>query len=359
MRITILLLFTCLAFCSFSQTISSKVHNKIVPNIIESNLENSSFRNDSITQIINLINTTPPNDFRGLVIIKNDSLVLEEYFNTYWRGTIHDIRSAGKSVTALLLGIALDKGIIKNVEQNIYDFFPKYKKDEERDIRIKHLLIMSSGLDANVFNEKSEGYGLNWIFKNDWVKHVLNLSMIFKPGEKWVYNDAAAMIIGAIIEKQSGQKLSDFANEYLFEPLGIKEYYWFTGSGGRTGAMGNLYISTLDFAKIGQLIINKGMCKGKQIISKSWIGEISTSKMNIKDIVPFANAYSYFWYISNYNANGINYDYLYAAGNGGNLLFVVPVEKLVVALTSSAYGEGLGQFRSNKIFQLILESIKN
>src|SRR5690606_17073996 len=98
--------------------------------------------------------SNPSKDFRGLVIIKDNKLVLEEYFNTFWRETIHDIRSAGKSVTALLLGIAIDKGLVKNTDQSIYDFFagPKYtqpKTDGHRRIKIKHLLAMSSGLSAD------------------------------------------------------------------------------------------------------------------------------------------------------------------------------------------------------------------
>ncbi len=322
-------------------------------------LEKSGFVSDSITQIINLINTTEPFDFRGLVIIKNDSLALEEYFNTYWKETIHDIRSAGKSITALLLGIAIDKGLIKDVEQNIYNFFPRHEKPRYRDIKILHLLMMSSGLDADAFDESSKGNVQNWLVKDDWVGHVLNLPMKYNPGEKWVYNDAAAMLIGAIVEEQSGQSLSDFANEHLFKPLGIREFYWYKGSAGRTGAMGNLYISTLDFAKIGQLVLNIGKWNGEQIISENWINEISVPRLNIEEIAPFAKNYGYFWYLGEYEANGCTYEYLNAAGNGGNLLFIVPKESLVVALTSSAYGEDRGQFRSNKIFQLILESMKN
>src|SRR6266567_2393356 len=79
---------------------------------------------DSIKNLIQLINTNPPNDFRGMVVIKDNKLVVEKYFNTYWRATVLDIRSAGKGVTSLLLGIALDKGLVRNIEQSIYDFFP-------------------------------------------------------------------------------------------------------------------------------------------------------------------------------------------------------------------------------------------
>jgi CubicO group peptidase (beta-lactamase class C family) len=173
---------------------------------------------DTITKVIQLINSTPPNDFRGMVVIKDNKLVVEEYFNTYWRETIHDIRSAGKGVTSLLLGIAIDKGLIKDVEQSIYDFLPSPKfnqpaKDAHQDIKIKHLLTMSSGLSADDNDENSPGSSLNWLTKDNWVNFAISLPMIFTPGQKYVYNDVCPMLIGAIIEETSGKKLSDFAKE--------------------------------------------------------------------------------------------------------------------------------------------------
>jgi len=180
----------------------------------------------------------------------------------------------------------------------VFDFFPDLKTKENENITIKHLLMMSSGLDADTFDPTSEGFSLNWIAKENWVEHVSQLSLKFKSGEKWVYNDACAMLIGAIIEEKSGQKLADFAKEHLFDPLAIKEFYWYTGKGGRTGAMGNLYISTLDFAKIGTLMLNQGLWDGKRIVSSNWVNEITVPRISIEGIVPNAENYGYFWYMS-------------------------------------------------------------
>jgi len=321
-------------------------------------IEHTVIDQDSIENLINLIKATPPFDFRGLVVLKDDKIVLEEYFATYWRSTIHDIRSAGKSITSILLGIAIDKGLIVSTDQKVFDFFPELKTKENENITIKHLLMMSSGLDADTFDPKSEGYSMNWIAKKNWVEHVSKLSFTFRSGEKWVYNDASAMLIGAIIEEKSGQKLADFAKDNLFDPLSIKEFYWYTGEGGRTGAMGNLYISTLDFAKIGALMLNQGLWDGERIVSSNWIKEITSPKISIEEIVPNAEDYGYFWYMSSKTVNDMDFEYYYASGNGGNMLYILPNEKLVVCLTSSAYGLGRGGFRSNVIFEKILASIK-
>lgn len=331
-----------------------------ISDLPRTDLASAKMSQDTITKVIQLINSTPPNDFRGMVVIKDNKLVVEEYFNTYWRETIHDIRSAGKSVTSLLLGIAIDKGLIKDVEQSIYDFLPGPKfiqpaNDAHRDIKIKHLLTMSSGLSADDNDDNSPGSSANWLTKDDWVNFAISLPMIFTPGQKFVYNDICPMLIGAIIEEKSGRKLSDFANENLFTPLGIREFYWYTASNGRTGPMGNLYLSTLDFAKLGQLVINKGLWQGKKIVSPTWINEISRKRFDLDD--RFANAYGYFWWGATKHINGKKYECFYASGNGGNVLFIVPGEKLVVCLTSSAYGQGYGHHRAHNIFEYVLKSL--
>jgi CubicO group peptidase (beta-lactamase class C family) len=121
--------------------------------------------------------------------------------------------------------------------------------------------------------------------------------------------------------------------------------------------MGNLYISTLDFAKIGQLLINKGQWQGKSIVSSSWISEIYKTRFDISKDDPFAKSYGYFWFATTKEANGKTFDCMYASGNGGNLLFIVPSENLVVSLTASAYGQRYGNRRSHNIFTRILRSI--
>lgn len=354
--IIVLTITNCLGQNNFSDKLKPPI-----PELPKTDFTSAGIISDSISNLIKLINTTPPNDFRGMIIIKDNKLVLEEYFNTYWRETIHDIRSAGKSITSLLLGIAIDKGLIKNVEQSVYGFFTKTgytspPKDAHLDIKIKNLLSMSSGLSADD-NSNSPGSTANWLIKNDWVNFTTSLPMIFKPGEKYVYNDVCPMLIGAIIEEVSGQKLADFANDNLFKPLGIKEFYWYTAPNGKTGPMGNLYVSALDFSKIGQLVLNKGKWQDKQIVSSSWINELLQKKIEVSKDDPFASGYSYLWFLGSKEVKGHKIEYVYASGNGGNNVFVVPSQNLVVCLTSSAYGQGYGGFRSQNIFKFILESL--
>jgi CubicO group peptidase (beta-lactamase class C family) len=323
-------------------------------------LSSVGMKPDTIARLIDLIRSTPPRDFRALVVIKDNKLVVEEYFNTYWRETIHDIRSAGKGITALLLGIAIDKGLVKSTEQSIYDFFPRKKfgvpDAAHKSIKIKHLLNMSSGLYVDDNNDNAPGNTANWLLKDNWVNFATSVPMAFTPGEKYVYADICPMLIGAIIEQTSGKKLSEFAKQNLFEPLGIREFYWYTAPNGSTGPMGNLYLSAVDFAKIGQVVAGDGEWQGKRIVSSSWIKEISAVNFDISNEGPFAQGYGTFWFKSTKKVDGKLYECLFASGNGGNLLFVVPSENLVVSLLSSAYGGG--HRRSHNIFEAVLRSLE-
>jgi CubicO group peptidase (beta-lactamase class C family) len=317
----------------------------------------------AVKEMLELIRTTPPNDFRGLVVMKDGKVVLEEYFNTYWRDTVHDIRSAGKSVTAVLLGIAIDKGLVRSVDQSIREFLPaprglQARDDEYARITIANLLTMSSGLDADDGDERSPGNAEKWMARDDWSQFALTLPFRAEPGTKWVYSDVCPMLIGAIIEKQSGMKLSEFARRNLFEPLGIHEWYWYTGKGGSTGAAGNLYISTLDFAKLGQLVLDGGRWQGRQLVSENWVREMQRKRFDISGTNPFSSGYGYFWWLGEKKVGERVYSFSFASGNGGNVLFVVPAEHLVVSLTSSAYGQGYGHQRSHNILALVLRTLK-
>ncbi len=323
----------------------------------------AGFKEDSIRLLLNLIRETPPPDFRGMVVIKDGSLVIEEYFSTYWRETIHDIRSAGKSVTALLVGIAIDQGLIRNVDQSVYDFFAdgEYQSilsPAYRDIRLGHLLTMSSGLDADSDNSGSRGNAGNWVGRKDWLKYVLALPSVDNPGENWVYTDVCAFLLGAIVEEVSGLSLEEFAGKYLFKPIGIDQYYWFSSPMGRTAGMGNLYLSTLDFARIGQMVLNKGAWQGRQIVSAKWIAEISKPWIDISGNNPFSEAYGYLWYLAEREIEGETIEFFFASGNGGNILVIIPDKQMVVALLSSAYGQGYGHQRSHNILLALINALQ-
>ena len=326
--------------------------------------EQAGIYQDSIDTILTLISGIEIPDFRSLVVIKDGGILIEEYYNTYWSETIHDIRSAGKSITALCMGIAIDQGFVKSENESVYSFFPEVvvptgRREKNSDITIKHLMIMSSGLDADTDDPSSPGNSANWTSRNDWVSYVLNLDKVFPSGSKWVYNDACPMLCSAIIQKTTGMSMAAFAEKYLFNPLGIREYYWYKSRKGVTGGMGNLYITNLAFAKFGQLILQKGKWGNQQIVSSTWIDKMTSPLIEVSENGPLADGYGYFWYLGHKDIMGKRIDYLFASGNGGNKIYVVPAEQMVISVQSSSYGTGRGHGQADFILTFLLQSLVN
>lgn len=354
------LLTLLLGLCLF---ISAHAQMPPVPNLPYGNYEEAGFNRDSINVLYDHIENFQNQDFTGLVIIKDNKLVTEWHFSTFWRNQILDIRSAGKSITSLLLGVAMEEGLVESLDQDIYSFFPKEKypniHEDYKRIRLSHVLDMASGLDADTDRSETPGHAVNWSGTEEWVQYILTIPLADKPGEKWVYADINAAIVGAIIEEKSGMSLRDFATEKVFKPLGIKQFYWYTNNANQTVAAGTLYLSTLDFAKLGTLIVNEGKWGGEQIVQAGYIRKLIARKTyDLTDYWSLTDAYGMLWYKKAQTINGKTYDYLWASGRGGNQLIAIPEENMVIALTSTAYGPRYGHSRAYKVLGKVLGALK-
>lgn len=314
-------------------------------------LASVGLNDDKVKHVItNIAFTDENNDFRSLLVAKNNKLVVEQYFNSYRPETIHDVRSAGKSVTGTLVGIAVDKGVLSGVDQEAISFFNDYpgysnKGNGKEEITLAHLLNMSAGFDADADDGRTPGNEGNLVASDNFVQFVLDLPMRFTPGERYQYNSASAYLAGAMVEKASGETLSDFANEHLFGPLGIKQYFWTKGPMNTTFGMGGLFLTARDFAKIGQLYVNKGEWNGRRVLSSAWVEQSleSTFELNIAGL---QTGYSNLWLSGKRQVMGRDFDVYYASGNGGNIVAIVPELELVVAIQQSAYGQGFAPYRA-------------
>lgn len=356
MRFFLLITFLVLVCFSMAQ-------RPPIPNLPQIDLETAGFNRDSIDVLYEKVENTPHRDFVGLVVIKDHQIAIEWYFNTFWRNHLLDVRSTGKSITSLLLGVAIKEGLVESVEQDVYSFFSTEKyptlHDDFKQIKIKHLLDMGSGLHADTDDYQTPGHAGRWIGKDDWVSYLLSIPLAWEPGEKWVYADINAVLIGAIIEETSGMSLKDFAKKHVFDPLGITEFYWYTNASNQTGGAGNLYLSTLDFAKLGVLVANEGKWGDKQIVDPAYIEQLIARKaFDLTDYWKLTDSYGMLWYKKQQIINGKTFDYLWASGRGGNQLIVVPDEEMVIALTSTAYGPSYGHSRAYDFLLRILGSVK-
>lgn len=356
MRIFIILSCLCLSIFSYGQ-------RPPVPNLPAISYEDAGLNRDSINVLYEAVENTPHKDFVGLVVIKDNQIALEWYFNTFWRNQILDIRSAGKSITSLLLGVAMKEGLVQNLDQNVYSFFSKEKypsmHEDYKKIKLRHLLDMASGLDADSDDGETPGHAGQWSGEEEWVKYILSVPMAEEPGKRWVYADINAAVIGAIIEEKSGMSLRDFAKEKVFDPLGIKQFYWYTNAANQTVAAGTLYLSTLDFAKLGVLVANQGKWGHNQIVQADYVEKLLARKVfDFTDYSPHVDAYGMLWYKTQKTINGKKIDYLWASGRGGNHLVVVPEENMVIALTSTAYGPRYQHARSRAFLTKILGALE-
>jgi CubicO group peptidase (beta-lactamase class C family) len=355
---------TLISLLLFSLSIFGFAQRPPIKDLPAINLEDAGFSQDSLNALDEFIEGFEQNDFTGMVVIKDHQIAIEYFYTNNWRTDINDVRSTGKSFTSLLLGIAIQDGLVENLEQDVYSFFSKEKypmlHEDYKKVKIKHLLNMASGLDANSDDYETLGHAGRWMGKDEWLTYLLGISQTNKADEKWVYADINAALIGAIIEEKSGMSLKDYADKKVFKPLGITKYFWYTNPANQTVAAGTLFLSTLDFAKLGVLVANAGKWADQQIIPKDYIELLINSKgISEPALASLWDSYSMFWYKTKGSYKGKEIDYLWASGNGGNQLIVIPKEKMVIALTATAYGYRYGHPRTRSVLKKLFNAYES
>ncbi|WP_227256307.1 serine hydrolase [Pedobacter sp. MR2016-19] len=303
----------------------------------------------------------------SLLIARGKNLLMESYFNGYTRDSLHDTRSSFKSVTSLLVGIAIDKGFIKNVDQKIYEFFPEYpwlKEDPlKKLLTIRNLLEMKSGLDCEEFNETKDCED-EMSQTDNWVKYGLEIKMIHKPGEIWSYTSVDPMILSGVLRRATHMTVMKFAEKYLFKPLNITHYKWSTDSSGNGMTAGSFYIRPVDMIKLGQLVKGDGVWNGKMVISKRWIQQSTDCKIEIPDFsymqtsrtkfaYPQQAYYGFYWYREMIKTDLFKEDVLFASGNGGQYIFVIKRLNLTVVFTQGNYKT----FKAKQAFEILAKYI--
>jgi CubicO group peptidase (beta-lactamase class C family) len=276
----------------------------------------------------------------SLLVIKNNHLVLDAYFYPFQRNFVHDLASVTKSVTALLIGIAIDKGFIKDDNQPVYQYFPEYtiKSDTLFKLKIKDLLNMASGFKCSWYNGEKELQQMN--NSQDWVKFMFSLPFESVPGTKFSYCSGNFYLLAEILQRTTHMTCHDFAKKYLFQPLDFGETYWEQNYKGVNHGWGDLFMTTYDMAKIGSLILKDGKWNDKQIISKGWLDKIKPLYT-----IQGSESYGYGWWLDSENPDEIQ-----AVGRGGQRLFIFKNRDIIIATTG-------GGFEAGDLDNLILESI--
>ncbi|WP_224245376.1 serine hydrolase domain-containing protein [Hyalangium gracile] len=292
----------------------------------------------------------------SLLIARHGKLVYERYWNGFKSDELHDLRSATKSFTSLLTGIALEQHLLPGVDTPILPLLQKYAPLENADerkerITVRRLLEMRTGLACNDWEEDSPGKEEKMYDSKDWVRFVLDLPMAEEPGQSTVYCTGGVMVLGALVEEAAGVKFPELSRRHLFEPLGITRFKWQEANGGRTDTGGHLRLRPRDFAKLGQVMLEGGRWQGRQLVSEAWIQASTTSERRLGD-----SRYGYLWWLNTFGVSGTPVEAWFARGNGGQYTFVFPSLDLVATFTGSFYNEPESDLAILLVGQFVLAS---
>lgn len=302
-------------------------------------------------QLLNMINSIESQalNIHSILILRNGHVVLELYFPPFGPQDKHMLFSVTKSVTSALIGIAIQEGKIKSIDQKVLDFFPDRQManldDRKKAITIRNLLSMTSGLSA--------ADDFMWT-SADWVQFTLDQPMDATPGTSFEYNSGNTMLLSAILQKVTGETALAYAKEHLFGSLGVNDFYWAADPTGTTEGPLGLMLTTREMASFGFLYLQGGKWNGQQVVPTEWVHASGQSQVPSDWVCPNGgcpeNGYANLWWQTK--------DGSIAEGYGGEDIYVVPSKDLVVVYTS-----GVPYDQQNAVIELtdqyVLPAIKS
>lgn len=288
-------------------------------------------------------------DYKGLhalLIIRNGQLAFEQHLPGAGEnlGRIehaphlpHDLRSITKSIVSLLHGIALADGLVPPSTMKLIDALPEHTdllaEPLKRRITVGHVLSMRMGLSwiEDLAYSNPENGERKMEQAPDRIRHVLGLPMADPPGRRWVYCGGATVLLGHLIERGSGMRLEDFAQHRLFSHLGIVDASWAHWADGGAAASSGLRMSAQSLARIGQMMLDKGLWNGTRVVPASWIA----TSLKPRAFAEPGLKYGYQWWLGQLVANAK--PWFAAYGNGGQRLIVIPSLHMAVVIFAGNY----------------------
>ena len=334
-----------------------------------SSLQESGFDPIKMKQLTEKLNAGGHANAHMVIVEHDGKLVYEQYLSgsdQNWGSEIgmvafdynskHDLRSITKSVTALLLGIALYEkygdAFLSILETPVTDFYPEYVgkfSAGAEEVSLHHVLTMTDGFEWNEMDvpySNIENDEIQLYYQADPFKFVLTRPVRSTPGASWYYSGGATMILAGLIKKLTGQTFVSYAENKLFGQLGISDYEWRGDKIWRDGlpaAASGLRLRARDLAKIGSLMLHGGVWAGKQVVPAEWVRQSSqrhTEQTNASWSMNGIYGYGYQWWHGNFTSEWDNVTAITGVGYGGQKLFVVPSRKLVVTVMAGNYGKG-------------------
>lgn len=305
---------------------------------------------DEIGEIADNLSAGNHEGITGGMLSVNGEILFEAYAPGYSADKRHDIRSATKSITALLIGELIADGSLKNVNVRLSkllpdEFAPIPKGDPRRDITVGDALTMRTGLACNDWVPASFGHEDKMYRTRDWAKFLLSQPMAYERGKHFSYCTGGVVLLGRVIRALTGVPVPEFADQRLFASLGITSAQWEKTPRGFTDTGGHLRLTLGDLHKIGQLVLANGVWGNERIVDAKWLAAATSVQTEIPER---REKYGYLWWRDSGEVKGKKVTLLYAHGNGGNFIFIVPELNLVASFTGKNYGKRT-QFIPNQI----------
>ena len=335
---------------------SSYIHDYIhfPANIIESGEHqewfiSSKYNSAELPQFIQDLNDSLATTV--FMVIQNDSILFEEYWHGYSSDSLSNSFSMAKSWVGALIGVAIKEGKIKSVDQKVCEFLPNFCGENEKDLSIKHLLNMSSGLNwtedyYNPIGQTAEAY-----YGTSLRGLVINLKVVEEPGKVFKYHSSCTQLLGFILEEATGKTISEYASEKLWKPMGVKHSaLWSTDTkNGDEKAFCCINSNARDFARLGKLYLDYGNWNGVQLIDSAFVND-ATSAANLLDEDGRINTnYGYqFWL-----AERQGFELFYARGLWGQYVVCVPELDMIVVRLGRKYGKYLADGHHHDFYRFV------
>ncbi len=315
----------------------------------------------------------------SILVAHGGKLVLEEYFHGFDRDTPHDMRSAAKTFSSVLMGAAMLGGVAIAPEDSPYRHMaalgPFAHPDPRKSlITLAQLMTHTSGLDCDDNQEDSPGAEdtlQSQTTQRDWLKYTLDLPMVHEPGERYAYCSAGIHLVGGALSEATGTWLPELFEAKIARPLRFGRYYWNLAPDGAGYLGGGAYIRPRDLLKLGQTYLDRGIWQGHRIVAADWVARSTVARIAIDPSTTglskeaFDNAYvrgqdGFAWHLGSFDVGGRDYLNYAATGNGGQLLVVVPDFDLAVVFTAANYGQGgvWNRFRTEIVPKEIIPAIR-
>jgi len=318
-----------------------------------SSLEEQNINLTRIQEMMHQILSNNLKDIHSVLVIKNGRLILEEYFAGYHRNLKDSVQSVTKSVTSILIGIAMDREGDIILDGKLNSYLPEYKDlisgNDKAGITLEHVLTMRAGLEWNEMHAPSSLHEMIW--SRDAIKTVLEQKLVDPPGKRFHYSTGLSTILGRVLKNTTGMNALQYAEKNLFKPLEIQDHFWGTTVDGSVSTGAALWLRPRDMAKLGYLFLNNGTWQGKRIVPEDWVMEsIYPHVKGEKDMVS-GTGYGYQWWSGPLKVQDRDINTYYAAGHGGQYIVQIPDLDLIIITTSEWKENNAGDFRAGSIME--------